>query len=336
MVSILIRVPNWLGDCVMSIPVFSEVRKAFPSAHIIAAARPNVAPLFTACPAVNEVVLAPQSHAGLLATYRSAKPLRERNISFGVLLTNSFGTALWAALAGVKKRIGFARDLRGILLNCPFRPTPEVLAAHQAEYYLHLLKGIGVDAKLSDPQLSALPAQLKSADAIRARLNQTGPYAVLAPFSAFGGVKDWPQAAYRTAAALIADTFDMDVLVTGGEAQSARCAEICAGHPRVRNAAGTTDLDSFIGLIAGCSLFLGGDSGGAHLSAALGRPTISIFGITEPSRTRALGPRVAILGQGGLITPDLRNPRVAEAARAALEAITPTEVITAATHLLRR
>ncbi len=318
----------------MSIPVFSEVRKAFPSAHIIAAARVNVAPLFAACPAVNEVVIAPPANAGLFSIYRDAKLLRERSISFGVLLTNSFGTALWTALAGVKKRIGFARDLRGLLLNCPFRPTPEILAAHQAEYYLHLLKGIGIDAALSNPHIAATAAQMQSGQAVRGRIPIRGNYAVLAPFSAFGGVKDWPQESYRTAAAQIAETFDLEVVVTGTEAQSARCAEICAGHPRIRNAAGMTNLDSFIGLIAGSSLFLGGDSGGAHLAAALGRPTISIFGITEPSRTRALGPQVEIIGRGGLTTPDLRNPQVAEAARAALAAITPAEILEAAARLL--
>lgn len=332
---ILVRTPNWLGDCVMSLPVFSEIRRAFPSAHVIAACREHLADCFRASPDINDVFIVPDSSAGITDIYKSAKTLRESNINVGILLTNSFGTALWLRLGGVKKRIGFARDLRGLLLNCAFRPTPEILAAHQTEYYLYLLKGIGIDATLSNPRLHATATGDEEADGVLRNFGlERGEYVTIAPFSAYGEVKDWPAQNYAQVAQELAIHTGKAVLILGTKKQYDRCAAIAGDNPQVLNAAGLTGLAGFISLIGGSRLFVGGDSGGAHVAAALGVPTVSIFGITEPSRTRALGDKVEVVGEGGMVTPDLKNPAVAAQARAALARITPEHILKYAANLL--
>lgn len=320
----------------MSLPVFEEIRKAFPSAHIIAATRANVADVFRACSAVNEIVVTPSTGTSFIDTYKDARKLRDRRISFGILLTNSFATALWMKFAGVKKRIGFSRDLRGILLSCPFKASPEILAAHQAEYFLYLLKGIGIDVGLNTlPVLRPSGEQKQEARALLKNIEVINPYAVIAPFSAFGEVKDWPVEHYRQTAEGLVNEFNLDVLITGTQAQANQCEGICGTNPRLHNVAGRTSLGGLFGLLDDASIFVGGDSGGAHLAAALGKPTVSIFGITEPSRTRALGPHVTIVGNGGLTTPNLRDPVVAAAARAALLAIPPEQILTEVGALLQ-
>ena len=332
---IRVRVPNWLGDCVMSLPVFGEIRRAFPSAHVIAACREHLADCFHASPDINEVLTVPAASAGIADIYKSGKALRDRNINIGILLTNSFGTALWLRLGGVKKRIGFARDLRGLLLNCAFRPTPQILAAHQTEYYLYLLKGLGIDAGLSNPCLHATETGQEEAEGVLRNFGLArGEYATIAPFSAYGEVKDWPAQNYAQVARELAARTGKAVLILGTKGQYDRCAAIAGDNTLVLNASGLTGLAGFIALIGGSRLFVGGDSGGAHVAAALGVPTISIFGITEPSRTRALGDKVEVVGEGGMVTPDLKNPAIAAQARAALARITPEHILDRAAALL--
>ncbi len=336
---IIVRTPNWLGDCIMALPVFRELKKAYPSAHIAAACRSNLQDCFCASPDIDEVITVPPSGGGIEGfkkLYQSALALREEEFNAGVLLTNSFSSALWLWLTKINKRIGFARDLRSLLLNCPFKVTEDIAAAHQGQYYLQLLNCFGVEANMSNPVLFVPEKGQQEAQAALQSLGipESGKYAVIAPFSAYGPVKDWPKEYYADIAAMITKKTGMQVLITGTPAQKAECQSIAEGIDGVFPAAGLTGLSGFLGLLKNADLFVGGDSGGAHSAAALNIPTVSIFGITEPSRTRALGEKVAIIGKGGMQTPNLRDPKVARMAREALESIAPEEVFLAAMELV--
>lgn len=358
--NIVVRAPNWLGDAVMALPTFAALRERYPGARIAAAARAHLADVFAACPAIDEVIPVPR---GALAIARHAWGLRARRFDLGILLTNSFATAAWLRLAGARERVGYARDGRWFLLTRAEPATPEILAAHQAEYYFALLRGCGINGPLGRPRLAPTDEAQKEAAAWLAAQGLTGRrYAVIAPCSAFGPVKDWPPERYGEVALALARDHGLDVLATGTPAQRETIARVCApgaasadagGAPAaqatqatqsmgtraasVHNAAGAVSLRGLFALIAGASVFVGGDSGAAHAAAALGTPTVVIFGITEPSRTRPLGDDaiIRVIGEGGMETPDLHSPAVAAAARRALEAIAPATVLNAATGIMR-
>lgn len=327
--SILVRVPNWLGDCVMALPVFAALREAHPIAHRIAACRSHLCACFTASPDVDEVVPAPprRDWRSLLALGEEEKRLRERHIEIGLLLTNSFATALWMWRIGISRRIGYARDGRSVFLTDPIPPTPTLLVAHQSDYYLHLTTYLGADPRSRMPQLFVPEEGRRSAQKVLEERNIQGDYAVLAPVSAYGEVKDWPPRRYAEVAQALAK--EMPVVLTGMTAHWEICEAIRGTSRNILNLAGAVDLAGFFGLVEGAKIFLGGDSGGAHVAAALGIPTVVIFGITEPSRTRPLGPRVRLVGRGGMATPNLKDPTVRQAARMALESISVAEVLTA-------
>ena len=337
--SILVRAPNWLGDAVMALPVFAALRERFPRARIAAACRANLTDIFAAAPDVDETVPVPR---GTVALLHHALSLRPRRFDLGILLTNSFATAAWLRLAGARARIGYARDGRALLLTRAVKTTPEILAAHQAKYYFALLRECGIERPLPRPRLTLTTKAEAEAEAYRQAQGLTpGRYAVIAPCSAFGPVKDWaPERYAETARALAAG--GLDVAVTGTPAQRETIAKICGdgGRPggRVLNAGGAVSLQGLFALIRQAAVFVGGDSGSAHAAAAVDTPAVVIFGITEPSRTRPLGDdaQIRIIGKGGLETPDLHSPEVAAAARAALESIAAEEVIAAAQAVMRK
>ena len=62
-----------------------------------------------------------------------------------------------------------------------------------------------------------------------------------------------------------------------------------------RSLAGKTTLPDFIRLIPGCDLFITNDTGTMHVAAALGVPTIALFGPTDENGTRPLGAQSKVL-----------------------------------------
>ncbi len=332
---IVVRTPNWLGDCIMALPVFRELRVKFPDAEIVAACRKNVADCFIASKNINRVILAPGKKVKITEYFESIKKLRAEKFDIGILTTNSFGTALWFALGGVKRRIGFAKDGRKFLLTDSFIPKARILAAHQGEYYLHVLQALDIEAEIGFPELE-VPESGKSEaqDALVELGLQDKKYAVIAPLSAYGGVKDWGNDKYSEVANRVVDELDIDVLITGTNSQVKAIQGISEVSDRVYNMAGKVSLAGFMAILERATLYIGGDSGGAHTAAALGVPTVTIFGITEPSRTKAIGKSVAIVGEGGMCTPNLKNSQVRRKARKALDAITPDKILECSKELL--
>ena len=95
----MVRVPNWVGDAVMSLPALHELRRLFPEAHITVAAPPGAADIFIDSDSVNEVVV--QSRGGLLSTFSQAREWRKRHFDLAVIFQNSFGSAGVASLGRV-------------------------------------------------------------------------------------------------------------------------------------------------------------------------------------------------------------------------------------------
>src|SRR6185295_7096956 len=101
---IVVRAPNWIGDVVLSLPALRDLRRNFPEARLEVLARAWVSDLYRAVPEVDAVRVSTGTRADA-ASLRGAFDL-------GVLLPNSFGTALALRLAGIEERWGYATDHR--------------------------------------------------------------------------------------------------------------------------------------------------------------------------------------------------------------------------------
>ncbi len=357
-VNILLRMPNWLGDSVMAMPAVRHIAGAFPEARLYLGGREPFRRFFSDQPNVAGFVTAPASGFGnllrsMIKPGNALKPVGFHDpIDLGILFTNSLSTAAWMWQLGARYRIGYDRDCRSFLLTHAV-PCGKVESSwHFVRYYLWL-------AKCSETALSPADAHLPpqqsypgdrtptlavggaSREEAAALLRDCGigegkPYAVFAPASAYGEVKDWPADSYSRLAGLINRDPGLPVVLTGSAAQREVCERIARGRESVVNLAGRTSLDGFVGLLAGAALFVGGDSGGAHVAGALGLPTAVIFGITNPGRTRPLGKGVRSIGAGAGHDVKLSTPQARERARAALAAITPEQVWEEAREALRQ
>lgn len=340
---ILLRAVNWVGDAVMSLPALEALGAACPQAGITVLARPWVAPLYEAHPAVQEVVLYERDrHRGLAGRRRLAGELKRRGFDWAVLFQNAFDAAFIAWLARVPVRLGYACDARRLLLSHPLPRRPEVFAGHESSYYLHLLHGAGL-APAPPPEGVAPRLFLDPADRDWAGrwIEQQGlagrRLLGLAPGAAFGPAKCWPPEHFAaTARELLAGEMDA-VLLLGSAGEAPACEAVArelAGAP-LWNLAGRTSLGRALALLERLALFICNDSGLMHAAAALGVPTLALFGSTNPVATGPLGPRVRVIYHGLHCAP-CKRPRCPLGTLECLRAIAPAEAVRAARKLLRR
>jgi heptosyltransferase-2 len=205
-----------------------------------------------------------------------ARQLRDRGYRSALVLPRTWKSAILPALAGIPERIGFVGEARFGLINkwrWGEKALPRFIDKNAA---LALPDGAPLPAEWPAPQLR-VPAD----EAQRWRQAQglgPGVAVALAPGSV-GSSKRWTY--YPEAARLLAER-GLDAWVIGGPGEKAIAQEIvAAGGPRVRDLTGT-DLRSGILAMAAASVAISNDSGLMHIAAALGTPTMGIFGPTSP------------------------------------------------------
>jgi len=279
---IVIRSTNWLGDAVMSLPAIRAVRDAYPRAHLAVVARPWVADLYSREPAIDRVIVYPGRRWSFI------RQLRAERFDCAILLQNAFEAALVARLAGIPRRIGYARDGRGWLLTDAIPvPLPGEIPRHERFYYLELLRRAGIIDRLPE------------SDAIRLSGwgSGGGETTGISPGAAYGNAKRWLPERFAEAALRLGGP----VAVFGSAGERALCETVAEairrGGGTAHNFAGETSLSQFIEMAAACRVFLTNDSGAMHIASALGVPTVTVFGATDHTTTGPTGPLARVVRQ---------------------------------------
>ena len=283
--------PNWLGDAVMAIPAVQAVRTAFPGTWLALAALPSIAPIFEETTAAQ-----PQQVIAVEKPNETAR-LRDGKFDAALLLTNSFRTA-WTASRSIADRWGYAAAGRGVLLTRRVsRPRP---AVHQSEYYLELVRRLGIDAPSVRPQITVTEATRRRTRTLfdTAGIGDGTPRVGFAPGAAYGYAKRWPPDRVAQVILRLARDRGARCLLVGAAADREAGREIESRLPpdiRVTNLIGRTDLRLLTGVLEGCRAFVSNDSGAMHLAAAVGVPVTAIFGPTNERATAPVGDHDVIL-----------------------------------------
>ena len=300
---ILVKEVNWLGDLVMSLPALRAIRRAWPDAHLAVLVKRELASFFDGAAWLDEVI--PYSVgrrlSGFMDRRRIVGEIRARKFDLGVLFPNSFESALWIAMAGIKRRAGFIADARGAILTLKASPPPEALNRHQVHYWLSMLRETGVaDGDAGDFAIENDvhgPHRERMREWLAANRKRVGaPIFAIAPAAAYGPAKEWPAGRYGELIDLLAHRDDAEVVLVGAPSERAKCDEVAAASKSgAIVAAGGTNIGELVALLSLCDGFIGNDSGCAHIAGALGIPTVTIFGSTNPDRTRPLGSKTRVI-----------------------------------------
>ncbi len=298
---ILIIGPSWVGDMVMAQSLFILLKQKYPDGVIDVLAPAWSRPILARMPEVRRAIDMPVGHGSLMwsARRRVGRELRQEGYDQAILLPNSLKSALIPWFAKIPQRTGWKGEMRYGLLN-------DLRLLDKQRYPLMVQR---FDA-LAFPEGEALPDKLPAPDlhidekripGLRERFGLSGDRKILAlcPGAEFGPAKQWPEHYYaEVAAQKIADGWQVWLL---GSAKDKPVAESITQSldedPRhhCSNLAGVTKLEDAIDLLAIADAVVSNDSGLMHISAALNRPLVVVYGSTSPAFTPPLNEQVAIL-----------------------------------------
>ncbi len=291
---LLVRLPNWLGDVVMALPALASVRSMFPEAHLAVAGTAAVTPIFE-----EQTGVRPQQII-VLDKDKETKQLREGSFDTALLLTNSFRTAWTARRAGIPARWGYAAGGRGPLLTrVVARPRRGL---HQSEYYLELVRGLGMDAPAAPPRITVTGVTRERASRLFEACGIAPGSTIVgfAPGAAYGHAKRWPTDRVAEVAVRVVRERGAACVLVGAAADREAGRAIESTLPpdvKVTNLIGRTDLRLLLGVLEACRAFVSNDSGAMHVAAAVGVPVTAIFGPTNERETAPIGDHDVILHQ---------------------------------------
>lgn len=287
---ILVRTPNWVGDAVMALPFLASLRLHAPRAEIHVLTRPSLLDFYTQVPSCNRVIALDESRGrhGFRSVWHNARILRSQRYDLAFCLPPSFGSTLMMRLAGIPRRIGHGSDRRGWLLTDCLPYLPNGMRPHRAESFLSLLGLIwnhpDIDRTLHydpGPEASSLAWDIWSAHAIP----ESAPVLGIAPGAAQPN-KLWAEEGFAAVCRQwLGRTENAHVVIVGGLGDARVCDGVLrqTSSDRIHNLCGAGSLPLVAAILRRADVFVGNDSGLAHLAAAVGTPVVVISGPGDPS-----------------------------------------------------
>jgi heptosyltransferase-2 len=277
----------------MTTPTVRAIRQCFPNTHISLLAKPWVVPVFENSEHIDQLLIYDDKgrHKGILGKFRLARDLKKYHFDAAILLQNAFEAALIAFLSNIPLRIGYNTDVRQLLLTHAVSCTNEIKKKHQTDYYLDILRGIGIKE-----DNRALYLKLDQKDRFRAekilleqRLSLGDKIIGINPGATYGPAKQWPLDRYAHLADNIQAFTKGRVIIFGGPNDKDLGEKISQKmHHCPIDLSGKTSLGEAMALIEKCDLFITNDSGLMHVAAALDVPLVAVFGSTNSVTTGPL------------------------------------------------
>jgi heptosyltransferase-2 len=246
-----------------------------------------------------------------------AKKMRAKKFDLTLVLPNSPRSAIEVFLAGIPKRIGYARPWRNFFLTEKVAPRVEAvkmkkrsvaeiqklisdsvqnsksktqnLSSHQIYEYLYLSSELGANPEPLPPKLFVAPEEIEAARKKFGLEKISNPIFGLNPSAEYGPAKRWPVERFISAAKEIQQQTNCAWTLFGvkNDLEITNQIESAVQNPqsRVFNFAGKTSLRELMALLKLCRVLLTNDTGPMHVAAALDVPVVAIFGSTSPELT---------------------------------------------------
>ncbi|UCH93317.1 MAG: lipopolysaccharide heptosyltransferase II [Candidatus Aminicenantes bacterium] len=348
--NIVIRSPNWIGDCIMCLPALRALKDNFPDANIYMAAKQYLCPIYDNIAEINEMIPLP-GNIDFKSIFKAARQLKPYGFDYGILFTNSFHSAFLFKLAGIGKLIGYVKDLRGWLLYKKIKFPGN--NKHHIYFYLDLVKHFldllpqdkknpsagfpkpGNFDKVSLPGtgliITGSEGEKVSAILRGLGVDLSGPLVGMSPSAAYGSAKEWPPERFRELIHRIQQEKSLsnaEILLFGSANEREKISRIADGETSTHNLAGQLKLREAIAAISLCGLFISNDSGLMHIASGFNLPLVALFGPTQPHKTGPLNKNARLLYHPVECAPCLhRDCRLKHKNHACMKAITVDEVL---------
>ena len=271
---ILVRLPNWLGDMIMSIGFINAIHEVYPGAQISVIAKKGIDGLLEFFPSTSEAfIFSKDEYPGITGAWRFGKMIHKKEkYDLFFCLPDSFSSALMGFAAGAKKRIGYGKELRGLLLTSIFKKQPSL---HRAEEYINLLEQY-INGKIKQKKIFLNIVPVLKDDHFVVNINSEASSRRLPALKAISLI------------AALRQRSESHIYLIGGNKDAAYTEEVFRKLPHqegIFNMAGKTSLKELVSLMASARVVLTTDSGPAHLANATGTYTVVLFGAGNEKNT---------------------------------------------------
>lgn len=288
---IVVRIPNWVGDAVMATAALRSIRRGFPGARIFLYGKSKLLELLDGLEGCDETIpLRSGSKSG--GVWSEAAALRPHRFDMGLLLPNSFSSALVFFLGGVRNRTGYGMNGRSLLLNRTIpisararKKNPEPMTG----YYLRLARFAGGARTGEELELAVDPEGEAAASVFLAEKELEGarPLVGLNAGSSYGPSKCWtPEGFARLSDAIHDELGGRTVLLCGpGEEEIARQIVDRARRPIIDTSRKVLPFSVLKSVMGRLHLLVTTDTGPRHIAVAFGIPVVVLMGPTNPNYT---------------------------------------------------
>ena len=285
--NVVVRAPNALGDLVMATPCFARLAAHFGPERLSLVCLPTGAQLLEGNEWFHRIIVFDRDdrHGGFTGRRRLIGELRGHRFDLGILLPNSFGSAWQFYRAGVKRRVGYYKEGRSILLHAgrerEHDKAGNFVPKYTGQYFMDLLDTIDLPPGPLTPTLPLTDEDRRAAEEFLSGLVPGSPLVIVAPGAAFGPSKLWPlERVSQVIDGLRAD--GAHVLLSYGPGEKAT-AELVQADLKDR---APTMYGLSLGVLKAvyerADLLITNDTGPRHIAVALGRPVICIMGPNDP------------------------------------------------------
>jgi heptosyltransferase-2 len=290
---ILVVRTDRLGDVILTLPMVSAIRRAYPGARIAMLLRRYTGAIVEGHRDVDEILWydGPQ---GPLPFGTMLLRLRRGKFDAAVAVHPRLRIAALLVLAGIALRIGSGYRFYSVLFNRRVYEHRRDARRHELEYNMNLLRPLGIEPPdlhgEAEFGITVPPESRQRVEELLAQRGVRPPFAVLHPGTG-KSAREWPRTKIGELGARIARDMGMAVVVTGSEPERDLVREVAAGvGPSSVPLAGVLSLKDLAALLQMATVWIGHSTGPLHLAVAVGTPVVALYPQLTAMSPRRWGP----------------------------------------------
>ena len=337
---------RFLGDTILTVPFLRNLRRHYPEAQIDVLVGPQSGLVLQECPYINNLIefdttrfhKYDQGRGKKKSFFSYAQSVRAAKYNSVFVLKRSFSSTFLAFLSGATERVGYGGGPKSMLL------TTSVLwdkDKHEVESTLDVLRAANIPVRDNYLEAWTTREEVFTAKACLSELSSLliddkQKYLLIHAAAAHPD-KMYPNNAWAKIIQTFSNKHNFSVVLSGAPSDSKLNEEIIElSGINCLNLAGKLSIRESMALYKFMHLAICVDSGPAHLCAAVGTPTLSIFGPTDPQRWRPFGPVHGAIFDGELSCRPCNYKKTCDDKRQCLTELDPQAVIRAAFAVLDR
>jgi heptosyltransferase II len=272
--NILIRLPNWLGDMVMSTAFVQAVKDQFPHATVDLIAKKGIDFLLDHFPTHGQrYIFSKEEYKGVMGARKFGQLIKaQKKYDIFFCLPDSFSSAIMAHATGATRKVGFKKELRTVFLSHAYQKQKNL---HRVQEYIDLLQQFTKKAILiPDVHLSSGTAEKK--------------HALIININSEADSRRLPAAKAISIISAVRSKIGHEIILVGSHKEATFVEEVFNALPDKKNItdlAGKTSLPGLVQLLGSVAAVLTTDSGPAHVANALGVHTVVLFGAGNEHNT---------------------------------------------------